>query len=40
MISDSISGYGLGNHPIYVYLLPFKNLKCESDRIIDKLVGR
>lgn len=40
MISDSISEYGLGNHPIYVYLLPFKNLKCESDRIIDKLVGR
>lgn len=40
MISDSIGGYGLGNHPIYVYLLPFKNLKCESDRIIDKLVGR
>lgn len=40
MISDAVSGCGLRNHPIYVYLLPFKNLKYESDQIIDKLVGR
>ena len=40
MISNFVTSHGMDRHPIYVYLLPFKNPEYESSQIIDKLVGR
>lgn len=39
MISNFVTSHCMDRHPIYVYLLPFKNLEYESSQIIDKLVG-
>ncbi|WP_314736943.1 Hachiman antiphage defense system protein HamA [Limosilactobacillus urinaemulieris] len=40
MISNFVTSHGMDKHPVYVYLLPFKNPEYESSQIIDKLVGR
>ncbi|QFG73016.1 Hachiman antiphage defense system protein HamA [Limosilactobacillus frumenti] len=39
MINNFVTNHDMQRHSIYVYLLPFKNPKYESSRIIDKLVG-
>lgn len=39
MINNFVTNHDMQRHPIYVYLLPFKNPKYESGQIIDKLVG-
>lgn len=40
LINEFVSQHGLSKHPLYLYLLPFKNIEKESDLIIDQLVGR
>lgn len=40
LINKFVSQHGLSEHPIYLYLVPFKNVEIESDRIVDHLVGR
>ena len=39
-INKYIDDHGLSKHPLYVYLLPLKDPKIESDRIMDLLVGK
>lgn len=40
IINEFVSRHGLIRHPLYLYLLPFRDIEKESDLIIDQLVGR